>query len=153
MCFQSHAAQALLIGQSQTAESTASSRGLSTCRARSPVRMRMCTTPPAVEHLFRLIHSPGREMTISRQPSLPITRPPLPPCPPTSSSTHTPCSLQPYLNEHPRDGDEIIHFWHLSAKSSIGSKNLKVSRGEECHVPQRNAEQGHFVPLHPFILH
>ena len=33
-----------------------------------------------------------------------------------------PVHPSPYLNEHPRNGDGITHFWHFSAKSSMGAK-------------------------------
>lgn len=39
----------------------------------------------------------------------------------------------PYLNEHPRHGDDIIHFWHFSAKSSMEAKT-KTERRAFCSL-------------------
>lgn len=43
---------------------------------------------------------------------------------------HTSYLAFPYLNEHPRHGDEIILLWHFSAKSSMGAK-IKLSERAE----------------------
>lgn len=72
------------------------------------------------------------------------------PLPPSSSPVF------PYLNEHPRHGDEITHFWHFSAKSSMGAK-IKLRERDglffmvvlwQMAVSQRNRQQGHFVLLY-----
>lgn len=42
--------------------------------------------------------------------------------PPSSSLAST------HLNEHPRHGDEITHFWHFSAKSSMEAKSKNWAR-------------------------
>lgn len=44
--------------------------------------------------------------------------------PPTQSTLASP----PYLSEHPRHRDEISHFWHFSAKSSMGAKIKRSER-------------------------
>lgn len=48
-------------------------------------------------------------------------------CPPTCSILSP---LLSYLNEHPRHRDGIAHFWHFSAKSSMGAK-IKLSERAE----------------------
>ncbi len=70
------------------------------------------------------------------------------PLPPGSSLA------SPYLNEHPQHGNGITHFWHFSAKSSMGAK-IKLSERTELSgrppplpVRQRNRQQGHFVLLY-----
>lgn len=95
-------------------------------------------SPPATVHFSALIHKESNMWALR----------PLP-LPPSSSSVF------PYLKEHPRHRDEIIHFWHFSAKSSMGAK-IKLRESELSflvvlwHTPvsQKNRQQGHFVLLH-----